>query len=227
MEKKCYVYQHKFPNGKSYFGITTQNPEKRWGKGCNYTKNERLYNAIKKYGWDNIEHLVLFEYDNIEMAEQKEIELINTYKTNERKFGYNVVLGGKGAFGYKHTEEAKEKISKRAKMKRKPLTQEHIEKIIFNKTGENNPNYGKPRSPETCEKIRQALKGRKLTENQKANMYGKHKNAIFIEYNGERLTIVQWCKKLGLPRARTYARYKAGLPPEKIFEKENFINNGK
>lgn len=227
METKCYVYQHKFPNGKNYFGITIQEPTKRWGHGCNYSSNARLSNAIKKYGWDNIEHIILCEFDNIELAEQKEIELIKEYHSDQREYGYNVSLGGKGAYGYHHTEEAKAKISARAKMKRKPLTQEHIQKIIFYKTGANNPNYGKPRSPETCEKIRQALLGRKLTAEQKKNFYGKHKNTIFIEYQGERLTIVQWCQKLGLPRSRTYQRYKAGMSVEEIFNKEKIKRNGK
>ena len=227
MANKCYVYQHKFPNGKIYFGITKQDPKKRWGCGCNYSNNERMTNAIKKYGWDNIEHKVLYEYDTLEEAEQKEIELIKEYKTDLRKFGYNVCLGGKGALGYRHTEETKEKIRARAKMKRKPLTKEHIQIIIKNKTGANNPNFGKPRTPETKEKIRQALIGKKRTPEQKLRLYGKHKNTIFIEYNGEKLTICQWAEKLGIPRQRLYARYKLNMPIERMFSKEKFINGYK
>ena len=226
MENKCYVYRHKFPNGKLYFGITTQKVEKRWGNGCNYSSNERLSNAIKKYGWENIEHDILFEFDSIELAEQKEIELIKQYKTNEREYGYNVALGGKGAYGYKHTEEAKQKISARAKMKRKPLTKEHIAKIVENKTGANNPNFGKPRSAEIRRKIGEAQRGKTKTDEELKNYYGKHKNTIFIEYQGENLTICQWSKKLGLPRSRLFARYKAGMPTEKIFSKEKFVKNG-
>ena len=227
MGEKSYVYCHKFPNGKLYFGITCQKPEKRWGHGCNYKNNKRLCNAIKKYGWDKIEHTILFEFDSLEKAEEKEVELIKKHKTDLREFGYNVCLGGKGALGYKHTEQAKEKIRARAKMKRKPLTKEHIEKIIFYKTGANNPNFGKPRTEETKQKIKNALKGRKRTEKEKENMYGRRKGTVFIEYQVEKLTIAQWANKLGIPRARLNYRYKVGMSVENIFKKEKLTKNGK
>ena len=55
------VYQHIFPNNKSYIGITSQKPEYRWGaKGENYNSQPLMASAIKKYGWDNIKHLILF-----------------------------------------------------------------------------------------------------------------------------------------------------------------------
>ncbi len=56
------VYQHKNKiNGKIYIGITMQEPEKRWGSnGCNYKSSPHFYAAIKKYGWDNFEHNILF-----------------------------------------------------------------------------------------------------------------------------------------------------------------------
>ena len=66
-----------------------------------------------------------------------------------------------------------------------------------------------------------------MLEEQKQKLYGKHKGTIFIDYKGERLTIMQWCKKLGLPQSRTYARYKAGMPIEQIFNKEKIKRNGK
>ena len=47
------VYQHISPNGKSYIGITQQDPEKRWQNGKGYTGQKKFYNAIKKYGWDS------------------------------------------------------------------------------------------------------------------------------------------------------------------------------
>ena len=55
-ENNYKVYKHTTPNGKVYIGITCQDPQKRWGYGCNY-KNQRYFStAIKKYGWDNITH---------------------------------------------------------------------------------------------------------------------------------------------------------------------------
>ena len=62
------VYVHVFPNGKRYVGITTQKPSKRWQRGKNYTHNLRLERAIKKYGWDNIKHIIIGEYRTAEEA---------------------------------------------------------------------------------------------------------------------------------------------------------------
>ena len=53
------VYVHIFPNGKQYVGMT-KSAEKRWArKGSNYKYNERMYKDIQKFGWDNIQHLIL------------------------------------------------------------------------------------------------------------------------------------------------------------------------
>lgn len=210
MGNKCYVYQHKFPNGKSYFGITIQNPEKRWGYGCNYQNNARLTNAIKKYGWENIEHIILFECENSLLAEQKEKELIKKFKTNEREFGYNIALGGVGALGYKHTDEAKRKISERAKQKRKPLSKEHIQKIIKNTTGKNNPNYGKPRSEKTKQKIRNALLGKKHSAERIKNQIYSKKDLILLDFNGEKLPVSIVAEKLNISASTIYRRLKRG-----------------
>ena len=79
------VYMHTCPNGKKYIGITSQSPERRWqkGKGYAYGSNPYFYNAIEKYGWDNIEHTILFRNLTKEEAEQKEIELIKEHKTSQ------------------------------------------------------------------------------------------------------------------------------------------------
>ena len=88
------VYIHKFPNGKAYIGITRQEPKIRWGGGNGYVRNEYMYRAIKKYGWENIDHIILF--DGLLEADACEIEksLIKKYRTNEKEFGYNIESGG-------------------------------------------------------------------------------------------------------------------------------------
>ena len=53
------VYEHITPDGMYYFGVTTD-IEKRWsGNGFKYKKTS-LQPYIDKYGWDNIQHQVLF-----------------------------------------------------------------------------------------------------------------------------------------------------------------------
>ena len=78
MDKKFMVYKHTFPNGKVYIGITSKKkPNQRWESGTGYSKNQIvMYNAIQKYGWDNIKHEILFENLSKDDACKKEIELI-------------------------------------------------------------------------------------------------------------------------------------------------------
>ena len=81
-------------NNKKYIGITSYKPEHRWGKEGNGYKNQFFYDAIKKYGWDNFEHEILFDNLIKEQAEEKEIELISKYNTLIGKMGYNYETGG-------------------------------------------------------------------------------------------------------------------------------------
>lgn len=89
------VYKHtNLLNNKVYIGITQQNVEKRWQKGYGYKEQIYFYNAIKKYGWDNFEHKILFENLTEKDAMEKEKELIKKYKSNNREYGYNLSKGG-------------------------------------------------------------------------------------------------------------------------------------
>ena len=125
------VYMHTCPNGKKYIGITSQAPERRWqkGKGYAYGSNPYFYNAIEKYGWENIKHEILFRDLTKEEAEQKEIELIKEYKTSQRKYGYNIDLGGSSCG--KHSEEYKIRMS-------------NMQKEIWAKTPERRRPVGRP-----------------------------------------------------------------------------------
>ncbi len=106
------LYLHTAPNGKRYYGITKQEPRKRWKNGTGYKGNQHFARAIDKYGWDNIKHEVLF--DNLTESEAKELEqyMIQWYDTSNRKYGYNISLGGEGC---NVSEETKCKISKSRK----------------------------------------------------------------------------------------------------------------
>ena len=72
---------HIFPNNKVYVGITCRKPKYRWDNGNGYKNNKYMTNAIQKYGWNNIEHKILFTDLMKEEAERKEIELIATLNT--------------------------------------------------------------------------------------------------------------------------------------------------
>ncbi len=92
------LYRHITPNNKNYIGITSQNVNTRWKSGHGYKDNVLFWRAIKKYGWTNITHEILFENLTIDEAEAKEIEYIAHFKSNDRIFGYNISPGGKLSF---------------------------------------------------------------------------------------------------------------------------------
>lgn len=104
------LYMHIAPNNKKYIGITKREPTLRWKNGNAYKNSEHFANAIKKYGWENIEHIILFTDLTKEQAEQKEIEMIAKYKSNQRNFGYNIANGGHCIESV--SEEIRLKISK-------------------------------------------------------------------------------------------------------------------
>lgn len=139
-EKTYRVYKHTLSreisgkeNDMVYIGITCKkNIKQRWLSGRGYDYNLHFSNAIKKYGWDNFLHDVLFEGLTKEEAEQKEIELIAHYDSTNPKKGYNHSLGG-NSLG-KHSEKTKQLISQKNKGKirdeefKKKLSEAHLGK---------------------------------------------------------------------------------------------------
>lgn len=164
--EKYTVYMHICPNNKIYIGITSQKPTMRWRSGNGYKSNEYFTRAIQKYGWDNFEHIILYENLSKEEAEQKEIELIKKYKTTYNKYGYNVESGGnlnkkisevtrtkqrEAHLGHITKEETKRKLSN--SLKGRQFTEETKKKMSLSQTG-------KTHTKETKEKIRYLMLGR-------------------------------------------------------------------
>ena len=113
------VYKHTSPSGKVYIGITKRKPEYRWNKGKGYRKDQLLfYRAIKKYGWDNFTHEILYTGLSEKDAKNIEISLIRQYKS--LGMSYNITDGGDGGRGLhnkrkKMSDETKLKMSKSRK----------------------------------------------------------------------------------------------------------------
>ena len=170
-----YVYMHVNKiNQKKYIGLTSKTPSERWGKngsGYKYNKQPAFNRAIEKYGWDNFEHIILFEGLSEDEACKKEIEYIEKYKTQDPEFGYNIQPGGQlGNQGLKFSNETKRKLSDAHKGKE--LSEEHKKKISDSMMGRKPPdktedgirrlrefNTGKALSEETKRKISQTLTG--------------------------------------------------------------------
>ena len=86
------VYMHVFPNNKVYIGLTRNKPERRWGTNGNGYETQYVYNAILKYGWDNIEHVIISTNLSSGEACKLEQDLIEQY--DSIKNGYNCSPGG-------------------------------------------------------------------------------------------------------------------------------------
>lgn len=115
-EDNCAVYVHvNLINGKRYFGITTQKLNRRWQNGYGYYRNAHFMNAIKKYGWDNFGHYILYRDIPIKIAKNIEELLIREYMSYDPRFGYNKTMGGELEIP---TEETRRKLSKNNPAKR-------------------------------------------------------------------------------------------------------------
>lgn len=113
-----------------------------------YKNSTHFWNAIQKYGWDNFEHIVLFDNLSQEMANIIEEYLIKKYDSSNRSKGYNIRLGGKNS---RLSKEIRQKISKAHMGKTIP---EEVRKKISEATkGENNPFYGRTHSEETRKRM--------------------------------------------------------------------------
>ena len=77
MEKNYVVYQHVTPDGLYYFG-QTNNIKRRWSNNGAEYKTTALQPYIEKYGWENIQHIVLFRDQTKEDALWIENFLIET-----------------------------------------------------------------------------------------------------------------------------------------------------
>lgn len=109
MEREYCVYMHRFPNGKVYIGQTCRKPEYRWNNGRGYKGCPLMANAIEKYGWENVAHIILRDHLNSDEADKWERIYIDEHKSDQKEHGYNLRTGGTA--GYKYTEEVRAKIS--------------------------------------------------------------------------------------------------------------------
>ena len=170
MKENYCVYIHKTPNNKYYVGIS-KNPILRWGNnGKGYKKNVLFYRAIQKYGWENIEHRILFENLCEVDAQKKEIELIAQYKSNQKEYGYNISIGGdKTTSGYKFTKKQRVKLSE---AKTRPVYCIEDNKIYY--SGYELKQAGYERYREVCNGNRKTCKNKHFIFLDELEMYKKN-----------------------------------------------------
>jgi group I intron endonuclease len=136
-------------NGKRYFGQSID-VKSRLNKHRSLLKNKRhnnehLQSAYDTYGCDNFRFYVVEEC-NIDLLDERERHYISLYKTNDRKYGYNIEPGGN---------------------KNKSLSDETKEKLIL-------ANIGKTIPEDVRVKISVANKGREISEEHKQRLRELH-----------------------------------------------------
>ena len=163
-----YVYIHTSPTGKRYVGITSQNPERRWGNcGVGYKLQTRFWRAIQKYGWENFQHEIVAEDLDIDSACILEQELIKRYSSNNPSFGYNIDGGGIKNKIVSAETRAKQSATRKGvpTNRHTPVSEETRKKISASRKGKlvgaDNPMFGKKLSKEAREKISASQIGKK------------------------------------------------------------------
>ena len=197
------VYKHTSPSGKVYIGITSLPIKKRWRNGAGYKTCPAMSRAIEKYGWDQINHEILYSGLSKEEAEALEIRLISEHHSNDPSFGYNVTSGGHtlgmmppetrqkmsaSRMGHPTSQETKRKIS--LAHTGVPLSPEHLaatRAASAKRRGVPLPeetrrkiseaNKGRVKSPEERQLIREIHTGRKCSEATKRKISETKKNS--------------------------------------------------
>lgn len=176
-------------NDKIYIGRhTTKRPNDSYlGSG------KLLIEDIKKFGSKNFKKDILFIFDNPEEMILKEKEIVNEEFVN-REDTYNIALAvtTRGFLGHTHSEESKQKIREKRALQvfsedtikklcefqstrtRQPHKQEAKDKISKAHKGKKCP----PRTKDHCEKLSNALKGRKITREQQLKLAEGRKDSI-------------------------------------------------
>lgn len=148
-----YLYSLNFPNGKIYLGVSI-NTQNRFKQHLSSKRNTVVKKAISKHGPPEIQILCEGPRDYIL---ELEVKAIAAFKTQDRKFGYNVSPGGEFGpiIGRIVSEETRNRL-RESSLKRwaegRGVPKECRPPV--NNFGENNPMFGRKHSEETKAKIK-------------------------------------------------------------------------
>jgi len=158
------------PSGKKYYGKTVRTLKARKREHSRNMNHWIFTDALRKYGLDNFDWIIIESLsaknkgDLKNLLDEREKYWIAKDKTQEREFGYNMLSGGDGTFGYKRTfsEEHKKKISEALK--------------------------GKKLSKDVKDEISRVLKGKKKSKEGRKNMSEGRKGIKFSKSHCENIS---------------------------------------
>lgn len=197
------VYKYTSPSGKFYIGQTIIERKRRrmfLAADKEYSKGCLINNARKKYGPENFLYEVIFEIvDEDRVFVKKTLDhwekyYIAAYKSNDRRYGYNMNEGGAGNAGCFYSEETRAKMGENSRkrmaiynpMKGKKHKPESIALMKANqkrKFGKDNPNYGWKPPKELLDRLAEMSRQR---IGEKNPFFGKTHSQEFIQKQQER-----------------------------------------
>lgn len=200
-------------NGKSYIGFDSNYPKRiseHFHESEKSNRNTKFYNAIRKYGWDNFEHCVLYQSKDLNHT-LNEMENFFICEFDTFHNGYNSTTGGERGFSF--LPEVKQKLSIAAKGK--TLTEESRKKISEKQKGVSKSDEQKMKTSET-------LKGHSVSENTREkiskSLIGKkykkrteeHSRKLAISRTGKKLS-EELKKKISEKTKEAMARRKLSM----------------
>jgi group I intron endonuclease len=157
------IYKIVSPRDKIYIGQSWDIHQREIQHKCTARKGyvfSKLYNSIRKYGWENHKFEIICEFSNDipqNVLDENEIFYWKQYIDQ----GFEMLNVREPGIGGKHSEESKEKL-------RRPRSEEDKLKM-----------RGIPKTLEHKQKLSEALKGTKLPEEVKEKISKSLKGRIF------------------------------------------------
>lgn len=189
-DKLFVVYRHTNKiNGKVYIGQSCDVLDRWRCNGKNYFNSPKFFNAIKKYGWDNFTHEIL--YSNLDQTTADFIEKKLIAKYDSIKNGYNLKEGGA----------------------RGKLSEESLKKMG------DSVRRGFKEHPERGKKISKALRGRKGSPQESRNKSLASYKSILIDIDGEIGSLRYWSERTGIAKgtiSKTIKKYGMETAIERI-----------
>lgn len=225
-----------------YVGVTNKYTKRIKEHFRNDGTCHHLYNAIAKYGVDNITHSVIFR------GSREGCLQIEEYFRPKANIGWNILNGGGCSSGSNHPSYGKWVMTDKRKHhyetyqykgpKHSEETKDYLRKINLGKKLSPETRLsiskaltGKKATPETCSKRSQSLKGHVCTEDTRAKISKANKGKKLTDAHKELLSKAHTGKSTGLSHASAIPvnvyEYKTNkLVAEKVCAAEYARQNG-